>query len=281
MTACAAVESLLEADPHPPISELRRVRRDCGCDRCRVDFSATVIRVVIEKMLRHWVSQDAPPSAVAPMLEQAMLSHGKVYGEHKQKVDEWQRHQSMERRKERMRLFAIIDSYLTPLQRALIVYAYTPAGSKIEDYEVSAGDVHECRFPLDGGDGLDAEGKPLLCRAPLKNGGECRNYREPGELRCKLHHAVTSAPATHATKDGAELQRYSQDGSTAIVRGHRTLMRSPDEIGELLAADGYRDDRTGEAWNGKSVTRMLSGLYEALRVVPQVGEVLALEAERL
>lgn len=276
--ACALIAEIFaeyEGDRYGiPAAALRRTRERCGCPLCSHVFTLRQVRYVIELILRteevgafvcsrpgcRCGSIGGVPSPEGFRLELARLN---LLG--KRAVDEWKKHESSERWHIEFALVAWVKQRLSPLQLGILRLANTPIGFRVEEWFVGLKALQPLNVPLGEADGIDAQGRALKCGARLKNGGSCTNGREAGEARCKRHHEEHSRPATWITPDGAELVRTSADGRSALVKGARALVRSPEEIGRDLPLLGL------EPLNARQVQRQLAAIYETIRMLPHVG----------
>lgn len=245
----------LFADDHgawgPSAYLIRLTRERCSCDECRDGYSIRQVRTVLERMVRLQLSGDEPPSPQGFVLEAARLG---LIG--KKAVDEWKRAEASERQHIERALVAMIKRRLTPGQWALVMLAFVPIGHEEATWIVESHRLEPLKVAIGDLDGP--------CAAPLKNGGACRNHRESGEARCKVHHSATMAPATYILKgDGAELVEHV-DERHAIVQGSRAIGRSMDQIAEALQEMGY-------PLSPRAARKALEGVYETIRALPHVG----------
>ncbi len=255
--ACVAVAAVLEeyaGDEHGiPAALLRRTRERCGCAECAEVYTIGQVRLVIERMLEVEVAE--PPSPEGFRLALARLG---LLG--KRAIDEWRQHEISELQHIERALLTWVRARLSPLQLAIVRLTYDPIGWKQDQWFVGLRELEPLMVPLGEDDGQDASGRALLCGAPLKSGGSCRNRREGGQARCKRHHDAHSRPATWVTKrEGAEMVHLTTDGRAALVRGRRAEHRNPDQVGAEVGL------------TGRAVRSQLCAVYEVVRCLPHVG----------
>lgn len=260
---CERIKALLEEyeGEELPRSLLRRTRSECGCESCSTVYTIGQVRYVIEQMLRAELEQEAPPSPEGFRLELARLG---LLG--KRAIDEWKKHESSERRHIRVALLAWVRKRLTPLQLAILRLGYAPLGYETNvRWYVPVQKLHRLAVPVGEQDGVDAQGNPLLCGWPQKNGFPCARRRVGGEVRCAAHLDPKSRPEVWVTDDGATVVQTCEDGRTAVVKGSRALLRSPEQIGRDLERCGF------EPLSERQVRSQITSAYESIRMMPEVG----------